>query len=356
MYTLPDGIQAVDVDTERLRMHCLLAGPVDGTPVVLVHGNLSTGLFFDELMAAAPDGLRLIAPDMRGFGETERKPIDATRGLRDWADDIAALVRALDIDGSVHLVGWSTGGAAIMQYALDRPGAVASLTLIDPVSPYGFGATSGVDGVPTSNDYAGAGGGLANPEFVERLRAGDRSSESDVSPRNVMRAFYWHPAFEVDPEREDALVDEVLKTFIADDGYPGNGVPSQNWPGVAPGERGILNALSGRWLDTTAIVDISPKAPILWIRGDGDLVVSDQSMFDAGTLGKLGALPEWPGEDVHPPQPMIAQTRAVLERYAANGGETREELFTDSSHGPFIDHADDCAALLWRFITDHSTG
>jgi pimeloyl-ACP methyl ester carboxylesterase len=355
MYRLPEGIHATDVETERLRMHCLLAGPVDGTPVVLVHGNLSTGLFFDALMATAPGSLRVIAPDMRGFGATERKPIDGTRGLRDWADDTAALVRALDIEGPVHLVGWSTGGGAIMQYALDRPDAVASLTLIDPVSPYGFGATTGVEGVPTSDDYAGSGGGLANPEFVERLRAGDRGGDSDVSPRNVMRAFYWHPAFEMDPEREDALVDEVLKTHIGDSGYPGDGAPSRNWPGVAPGTRGILNALSGRWLDTSGIVDISPKPPILWVHGDGDLVISDQSMFDAGTLGKLGALPEWPGEEVHAPQPMIAQTRAVLERYAANGGEVREELITDSSHGPFIDHVDDCARLLWGFVTDHTT-
>src|SRR5690606_16416891 len=111
----------------------------DGTPVVLVHGNLATARFWDELIAGAPAGLRLVAPDMRGFGDTERKPIDATRGLRDWADDIAGLVRALDIDRAVHLVGWSTGGGAIMQYAIDRPDAVASLTLVDPVSPYGYG-------------------------------------------------------------------------------------------------------------------------------------------------------------------------------------------------------------------------
>ena len=353
MYSLPDGIRAVDVVTDRLRMHCLDAGPADGTPVVLVHGNLSTGLFFDELMATAPAELRLVAPDMRGFGRTERKAIDATRGLRDWADDTAALVHALGIDRPVHLVGWSTGGGAIMRYALDRPDAVASLTLFDPVSPYGFGATSGDDGTPTSDDRAGSGAGLANPEFVQRLRAGDRGADSDLSPRNVMRAFYWHPEFRMDPQREDALVDEVLRTEVSDDGYPGDSAPSRNWPGVAPGGRGILNALSGRWHDVSGIVDITPKPPILWVHGDGDLVISDASMFDAGMLGKLGVLPEWPGEDVHPPQPMVAQTRAVLGRYAAAGGTVREQLVTDSSHGPFIDHAADCADLLWGFIGDH---
>ena len=84
---LPPGITARTVDTDRLSLHVTEAGPADGIPVVLLHGNLSTGRFFDEVMAAAPDRYRLLAPDMRGFGRTERLPLDATRGLRDWADD-----------------------------------------------------------------------------------------------------------------------------------------------------------------------------------------------------------------------------------------------------------------------------
>src|SRR3954468_23258711 len=100
-------------DTDRLRMHYLAAGPEDGIPVVLVHGNLSTGRFFEHLMSGAPDRFRVIAPDMRGFGDTEFAAIDATRGLRDWADDTHALVRALGIQRPIHLAGWSTGGGAV---------------------------------------------------------------------------------------------------------------------------------------------------------------------------------------------------------------------------------------------------
>src|ERR687897_275397 len=127
------------VDSDRLRVKLVESGPEDGIPVVLVHGNLSTGRFFEHLMPGAPDRYRLIAPDMRGFGDSEPLPIDATRGLRDWADDVHALLRALGIERAPHLAGWSTGGAAIAAYALDRE--VASLTLIDPVSPYGYGGT-----------------------------------------------------------------------------------------------------------------------------------------------------------------------------------------------------------------------
>ena len=106
-------VTARTIDTDRLQMHCYEAGREDGVPVVLIHGNLATGRFYEQVMANAPASLRLIAPDMRGFGRTERVPIDATRGLRDWADDTAALVTALGITEPVHLAGWSTAGAAI---------------------------------------------------------------------------------------------------------------------------------------------------------------------------------------------------------------------------------------------------
>ena len=117
---LPDGVRSELIRTSRLQMRYIESGPQDGIPVVLVHGNLSTGRFYEHLMPVAPPQLRLIAPDMRGFGDTEPLPIDATRGVRDWADDTHSLVEALGIARPVHLVGWSTGGAAIAAFALAR--------------------------------------------------------------------------------------------------------------------------------------------------------------------------------------------------------------------------------------------
>ena len=123
---LASGITAHEIDTDRLRIHYLQSGPADGIPVILVHGNLSTGRFYETVMAGAPQQYRFIAPDMRSFGRSERKSLDATRGLRDWADDTHALVRALGIEDPVHLEGWSTGGAAVTSFVMDRP--VASIT------------------------------------------------------------------------------------------------------------------------------------------------------------------------------------------------------------------------------------
>jgi pimeloyl-ACP methyl ester carboxylesterase len=336
-------------ETSRLRIRYTESGPDDGVPVVMIHGNLSTGRFYEHLMPVAPSNLRIIAPDMRGFGDTERKPIDATRGLRDWADDTFALVESLGISRPVHLVGWSTGGAAIAHYAIDHPAAVASLTFIDPVSPYGFGGVRR-DGTPCFADYAGSGGGTGNPEFLKRVADHDTSSDAPVSPRNVMNSSYWAPTHREPKEREDMLLEEVLKSEIGDDGNPGDSVTSENWTGVAPGTRGILNALSPKYCNWSEIVSISPKPPILWTHGTADIVVADASAWEMGTLGKLGYVPGWPGEEAFPPQPMVTQIRDVLEKYRAGGGQVRIDMFEGSGHGPLFDAAERWGRVFFEFV------
>ena len=346
MELLP-GVRSETAATDRLRMHWIESGPADGVPVVLVHGNLSTGRFFEHLMPAAPAGLRLIAPDMRGFGDTEPVPIDATRGLQDWADDIDALVRALDTARPVHLAGWSTGGAAIAAYARARP--AASLTFIDPVSPYGYGGGRR-DGTPCFADYAGSGGGTGSPDFTNRLASGDRTTESQSSPRNVMNASYWSPNHTEPPEREDLLLDEILKSVTGDEGYPGDASRSENWPTVAPGTRGILNALSPKYCNWAGITGLDPKPPVLWTHGADDIVVADGAAWEIGTLGEAGVVPGWPGADVFPPQPMVAQIRDVLERYREAGGRVEMETFEGSGHFPAIDARERWSELFFGFI------
>jgi pimeloyl-ACP methyl ester carboxylesterase len=83
---------------------------------------------------------------------------------------------------------------------------------------------------------------------------------------------------------------------------------------------------------------ISPRPPVLWIRGDSDQIVSDTSLFDFGFLGQLGAVPGWPGAEVYPPQPMVSQMRSVLDAYQANGGSYREVVFESCGHSPHIEH------------------
>ncbi|WP_043631427.1 alpha/beta fold hydrolase [Nonomuraea candida] len=326
------------VTTPRLTQHVLtVEGRTTGEPVLFVHGNVSSAAFWRDTMAALPEGYRPLAPDLRGFGGTDPAPVDATRGLRDYSDDLLELVAALGLDG-VHLVGWSMGGGVVLQALRDRPGVVRSVTLVNPVSPYGYGGTQGPDGRLTHPDGTGSGAAAANPDFVARLAAGDLSDDSPTSPRSVFRSSYVkHPV----PD-EDFYVRAMLTTRVGEAHYPGAAVTSGAWPGVAPGRTGVLNALAPTYFRLDDLHELGPRPPVLWIRGADDVIVSDASLFDLAHLGALGVVPGSPGT---PAQPMVSQTRAVLERY----GRYREAVLEDCGHSPHLEHP---AAFL-RLLTEH---
>ncbi|EWT02390.1 alpha/beta hydrolase [Intrasporangium oryzae NRRL B-24470] len=323
------------VETPRLAVNVWTSGPEDGVPLLLVHGNLTTGGFWTYVAAELPDDVRVIAPDLRGFGLTDPAPVDATRGLGDMVDDVHALLETLGLAGRavVNAVGWSMGGGVLEQLMIEHPDDLASVTLVAPLSPYGFGGTTDEHGTRAFSDGASAGAGGANPDFVRRLGARDASEDEPMSsPRVVMRTFFGagDNAPHVD---EDFLVAELLTTRTGEDFYPGDAAPSENWPTLAPGDRGILNTMAPTHYDASGIVDLTRKPPVTWVHGTADQVVSDRSMFDLATLGELGAIPGWPGADVLPPQPMVAQMRAVLAAYAAAGGTTREVALEGVAHG-----------------------
>jgi pimeloyl-ACP methyl ester carboxylesterase len=183
---------------------------------------------------------------------------------------------------------------------------------------------------------------------VRLLAEKERGTDDPSSPRNVLRQFYVKPPFV--PEREEELLSSMLSLRIGDDWYPGNSIPSEHWPGAAPGDKGIVNAFSRKYFDASAIVDISPKPPILWIRGADDQVVSNQAMWDIAALGALGFVPGWPGEEECPPQPMLDQIKAVLDQYQENGGEYDEVVIADAAHSPYIEKPEEFNAAFHQVL------
>jgi len=343
------GISQKKIKTGRLEVAYLETGTGE-TPIVLVHGNTSSSLFFQDFMLAlaATNRYTIYAPDMRGFGDTQVLPINAMRGLRDFSDDLSSLAQALGLT-VFHLFGWSMGGNVAMQYAKDHPGTLRTLTLQAPGSPFGFGGTKGPEGTPIWPDFAGSGGGTANPEFVQRIGRGDRGSEQ-FSPRIVMNTFYFKPPFRVTPDREEIYVTSLLSCKVTEGIYPGDMNPSNNWPNVAPGNQGPNNALSPKYLNQATFAAIEHHLPVLWIHGVDDQIVSDTSLFDFGFLGQLGAVPGWPGPEVYPPQPMIAQIRTVFKNYQANGGHYREVILPDCGHSPHIEKQEEVFKLFTEFV------
>ena len=271
-------------------------------------------------MPALPEPYRRLAVDLRGFGGTDPEPVDATRGLRDYADDLAATIEALGL-AAVHLVGWSMGGGVVLQYLADRPAAhqVASLTLVDPVSPFGFGGTRGLDGTLCDPSGAGSGGGTANRDFIARLAAGDRGGASPLSPRQVLLAHYVKPPHV--PEHLDIFVESMLSTRLGDDHYP---APRAPWrPGRA--SRPATAACSTPWRPPTSGSATCPgcaqaAGPVAARRGRRHRLRHLAVRPGLPGLDRRGA--GLAGEQAWPPQPMVAQTRAVLDGYAGPAAAT----------------------------------
>jgi pimeloyl-ACP methyl ester carboxylesterase len=287
------GITPQMVATGRITTRVLFSGPEDGVPVLFLHGNLSSATWWEETMLALPPGYRGIAPDLRGFGDADpEKKVDARRGTGDWADDAVALLDHLG-NARAHLVGVSLGSLVIWRLMAESPERLLTSTLVSPGSPFGFAGTKDVSGTPCWDDFAGSGGGLGNPEVIKRLAKGDRSMESPFSPRAALRALVFKPPFV--PEREEDLLSAMLTVHLGDRDYPGDAVPSPNWPYVAPGVWGSVNALSPKYLgDINRLYRAEPKVNVLWVRGSHDLAVSDTAAACPGTLGSVGLIPNGP--------------------------------------------------------------
>jgi pimeloyl-ACP methyl ester carboxylesterase len=244
------------------------------------------------------------------------------------------------------VVGNSLGGVVVWRLLADCPQRLLSATVVDTGSPFGFGGTKDVDGTPCWPDFAGSGGGLSNPELIKRLAEQDRSMDSRFSPRLALRTLLVKPPFI--PAREEALLSAMFATHLGPQDNPGDFVPSANWPFVAPGRWGAANALSPKYIGDAVerMLAARPKPPLLWVRGSHDLAVGDTSLSCPGTLGSMGAIPGWPGMAIYPPQPMVSQTRAVLEKYTAAGGSYQEVVIQDAGHVPFIEKPDEFNAVF----------
>jgi non-heme chloroperoxidase len=105
-----------------------------GQPVVFSHGwPLTSDAFEDQMLFLADQGYRCIAHDRRGHGRSSQPWTG--NDMDTYADDLAALVQALNLTNAIH-VGHSTGGGEVTRY-LGRHGTkrVAKAVLIGAVPP-----------------------------------------------------------------------------------------------------------------------------------------------------------------------------------------------------------------------------
>lgn len=347
------SMESEQVATDRLSTHIVANGADDKEPVVFLHGLLSGTRAWSQVMERYGPDHFLVAIDLRGFGDTEAKPVDATKGVKELSEDIEALLKAKQITRKIHLVGHSMGALVALQYVVDNPTTIASLTLVAPASLYGAGGTKGDNGTPNYADFSGAGAGAFPATTVDALRAKDRSASSRSTIRTFIRNVLVSPDFHLNPAFEDSLVEEAFKAALGDDNVPGDKTQSQNWPYFAPGNKGIGNAVSSKFYAgvAAAFVALQSKPPVLWIRSAVDLVVSDTAVFDIAHFGINGTIPNYPGQSVYPLQPQDTQTRKVLTDYAAAGGKFQEKVYVGIGHSPYFYAPDTFIADLRAHVT-----
>jgi pimeloyl-ACP methyl ester carboxylesterase len=100
-----------------------------GRPVVLLHGFPLTHAIWERQIAALVPKQRVLAPDLRGFGQSGVTPGRVT--MRQFADDLAAMLDALGVGEPVVLAGLSMGGYVAMQFFQAHRPRLGGLVLCD---------------------------------------------------------------------------------------------------------------------------------------------------------------------------------------------------------------------------------
>lgn len=135
-----------------------------GDPVLLVHGWSGSGYDWTRLIPQLSDSYHVFAPDLPGFGRSDKPGIDYTldyyvKFIDDFANEVGM--------DSFHLAGNSMGGQISAAYSLAFPEKVRTLALLDAA-----GVTEGVPAVFGAGRF---------PRSIERLMA-----------RTPLRLFAWH--------------------------------------------------------------------------------------------------------------------------------------------------------------------
>jgi pimeloyl-ACP methyl ester carboxylesterase len=161
-----------------------------GEPIVMLHGSgpgVSAIANWQYNIGTLSQRFRVLAPDIVGFGATER-PDDVVYSLRTWTDHIWAFLDAHGIEKTA-IVGNSLGGRIALQMATDRPDRITKMVLM------------GAPGV-----------GMTLTDGLAALRAYEPSHDE---MRDLLRNY-----FAVDPAMiTDELVETRYQASIADGAY-----------------------------------------------------------------------------------------------------------------------------------------
>ena len=127
------GVRRSFVEARGVRFHVTEAGPADGRPVIALHGWPQHHWVYRDLLADPPAGLRIIAPDLPGYGWSGPPPHRWAKD--DIAADVLALMDALGLDRAL-LVGHDWGGFVAYRMLLAAPERFDGLLVCNMAHPW----------------------------------------------------------------------------------------------------------------------------------------------------------------------------------------------------------------------------
>jgi pimeloyl-ACP methyl ester carboxylesterase len=129
------ALEASRIDVGEVTLHVVQGGPVDGTPVVLLHGFPEFWFAWAGVIRPLADaGYRVILPDQRGYGDSDKPRDVAAYQVDRLGDDVAGLIAALGHERA-FVVAHDWGGGVAWNLAIRHPERVARLVVLDTPHP-----------------------------------------------------------------------------------------------------------------------------------------------------------------------------------------------------------------------------
>lgn len=121
--------------TRGLRLHAATAGEKSDPLVVLIHGSFGGWFDYQNLIAPlAQRGFHVAAVDMRGFGMSDKPPVESGQDIRSVVGDIFGLIQSMG-HSSAFVVGADSGGAVAWALAALHPERIRGLVSISSAHP-----------------------------------------------------------------------------------------------------------------------------------------------------------------------------------------------------------------------------
>ena len=134
--------ESVIFDLPTGKIAAKIWGPKDGQPVLALHGWLDNAATFNNIAPKLP-GLRIVAPDLPGHGQSAHRLGKRAYHFIDWVDDVVSIAEAAGLT-TYSLLGHSLGGGIAALLAAVRP-EILRLAMIESLGPYSSEASETPD-------------------------------------------------------------------------------------------------------------------------------------------------------------------------------------------------------------------